>query len=545
MKLSCIKIAQVAVITVVTLMSTAIWAQETSSRRGGGFGNMMSTGGMTPDYMLRDLKRFEQALSLTKEQLVIVEQILRDYDESFREASDASRSSIGESFTSMRGDEDDPARQQSQEMRSQMRDIREKLDSARQLDGEDGMSELQDRLNKELEVLRKEMQDLRVQQWQSPERQAAFDNVALLMQDQLRLKRKMKLEFESDLVAILTEQQLELWPPLKRQLIRDRLLPRGRLSGETVDVIGLVEQQEYEDESLIPLLPILSEWDEQVTEALESRDDHMVENQGSLMTAMRNMDTSSGTSVMKAQANLAEAVRNINDDAVQNIVLLLPEEQGRQFDQIAKERGYPRIFRATRTDRSFQAAMELEDLEADILDAISELYDAFKIEMAYANEQIYSATQRWEAQEQLDRMNRFAERMIGASSDRAESPIRKAQDDRRKIEDNYLEQLKLLLTPEQIEALGGLNARQRGQLGDRWGGNRDNADRDRGGQRGMEGGREQFMERFDSNGDGTIDESEREQIRDHFRNGGGGPSAGGRGGGSGGGRGGDSGGGRP
>ena len=53
------------------------------------------------------------------------------------------------------------------------------------------------------------------------------------------------------------------------------------------------------------------------------------------------------------------------------------------------------------------------------------------------------------------------------------------------------------------------------------------------------------MERFDSNGDGTIDESEREQIREHFRNGGGGPSGGGRGGGSGGGRGGNSDGGRP
>ena len=522
MNKSLVKITQVAVLAVVTLISSATWAQQTSSRRGGGFGNMMSTGGMTPDYMLRDLKRFEEALGLTKEQLTIVEQILRDYDESFREASDASRSSIGESFGSMRGNEDDPARQQSQDMRSQMREVREKLDSARQLEGEDGMSELQERLNKELEVLRKDMQELRVQQWQSPERLAAFEDVALLMQDQLRLKRNMKLEFESDLVAILTESQFELWPPLKRQLIRDRLLPRGRLSGETVDVMGLVQQQEFEDQSLISLLPILSEWDEQVTSALESRDDHMVENQGSLMTAMSSMNSSNGILVMKEQANLAEAVRDINDNAVQNIVLLLPEEQGRQFDRIAKERGYPRIFRDTRIDRSFKAAMELEDLEADILVAIKELYEAFKIEVAYANEQIYAATHRWEAQEQLDRMNRFAERMTGASSNRPESPIRKAQDDRRKIEDNYLEQLKLLLTPEQIAAIGGLDERsERGQRDNRWGGNRDGADRDRGGQRGMEGGREQFMQRFDANGDGTIDEYERSQIREFFRNGGG------------------------
>ena len=539
MKNPTIRLIQVAVLAVVTTVSAVSWSQPGSGRRGGDFGNMMTSGGMTPDYMLRDLRRFETALDLTKEQLVIVEQILRDYDESFREASDTSRESIGDSFRSMRGNEDDPARQQSRELRTQMREIREKIDSARQLDGEDGMSALEERLNKELEVLRKDMQDLRVQQWSSPERQAAFEDVALLMQDQLRLKRKMKIEFEGDLVAILTDSQQALWPPLKRQLIRDRLLPRGRLSGETVDVMSLVDQQDYDDQTLVSLLPILSQWDEQVTAALERRDDHMVEHQGSLMTAMRTMDTGAGLSVMKEQANLAEAVRDINDSSVQDIVLVLPEDLGSKFDRIAKERGYPRIFRPTRVDRSFQAAMELDELEPDILNAMIELYEAFKLEVQYANEQIYSATHRWESQEQLDRMNRFAERMTGGSSERPESPIRKAQDDRRKIEDNYLEQLKLLLTPEQLEALGGLDARsQRGQRDDQRNRDRDNGDRDRG-QRNFGNDREEFMQRFDKNGDGTIDESERQEIREFFRNGGG-DRGGNRGGSDRGGRGGNS-----
>jgi len=49
----------------------------------------------------------------------------------------------------------------------------------------------------------------------------------------------------------LTEDQQVLWPPLQRQLTRDRLLPKGRLSGETVDVMGLVEQQEFDDTVLL------------------------------------------------------------------------------------------------------------------------------------------------------------------------------------------------------------------------------------------------------------------------------------------------------
>ncbi len=532
MQMPSMKTIQVFTLAVVTTISTYSIAQDRNSgRRGGGYGSMMSSGGMTPDYMLRDLQQFQIALELEEGQTMIVEQLLRDYDESFREASDASRESMGNSMQSMRGSEDDPARQQSRELRERSREIRDKLESATKLGDEEGMTDLQNRLTNELDSIREEMQQQRVEQWQSPERQAAFEEIALLLQDQSRLKRQMRNEFEGDLVVILTEDQQALWPPLQRQLIRDRLLPRGRLSGETVDVMGLVEQQEFVDEVLVELIPVLQEWDASITVALTARDDHMVENQGVLMSAMRTMDTTAGIDVMKTQARLAESVRDINDNAVDNIVLLLTEEAGAVFNTTAKERGYPRIFRPTRTDRSYKAAMELEGLEPDILQAIIELYDAMQLEITYANELILEATHRWESQEQLDRMNRFAQRMTGGSSERVESPIQKAEESKRAIEDNYLEQLRMLLTEEQIEALGGLNKREE-RSGDRWdrGGDRSGRDRGPGGQ---SGDREAFMNQFDTDGDGNLSESEREAIRDHFRNGGGAPG-GSRGGGSGG-----------
>ena len=522
MLFSSLKTMQVIALATVTAFSTYAIAQDRGGgRQGGGFSSWMSANGMTPDYMLRDLQRFQSALDLTDEQTLIVEQILRDYDESFREASDSSQEGMRSSMSAMQPSEDDPARQLTQDLRTRSREIRDKIDSARTLDNENGMQELQAKLQTELDSIRDAMREARLLEWQSPERQTAFEEMALLMQDQLRLKKQMCTEFEGDLVSILTEDQQGLWPPLQRQLVRDRLLPRGRLSGETVDVMGLVEQQDFEDEVLITLLPVLNEWDETVTNALSARDNHMTENQGALMTSMRTMDTSSGVDVMKAQAKLAEAVRDINDMAVDNIVLLLPEIQNTEFSTYARERGYPRIYRPTRTDRAYKAAMELEGLEPDILQAIMELYDALQLEMIYANEQILEATHRWEAQEQLDRMNRFSARMTGGSTERAESPIRKAEEDRRTIEDTYLEQLRMLLTEEQIEALGGLETREQRQV-DRNSWRDSGRNRDSGHSGGFEGGREAFMNRFDADGDGTISESEREAIRDHFRGGGGG-----------------------
>ena len=465
-------------------------------RQGGGM-NMMTAGGMTPDYMLRDLQRFQEGLLLTEEQVLIVEQILREYDEAFQEASETSQQSMGEFFRSMRPSEDDPMMQRSQEIRQEMREIREKIGSAESLSEEQDMTEVIENLRAQSQSLREEIEALRAESMDSPQRQAAFENISLIINDQLRFKRKMRSEFESDLVAILTEEQFEFWPPLQRQLIRDRLLPRGRLSGETVDVMSLVEEQSYDDERLLLLLPVLMQWDEDVTRALTARNDHLEQNQASLMSSMTSGDSQSSLDIMKTQADLAVDVRDINNSAVSDIVLMLSDDAGNDFDAVAKERGYSRIYRLTRAQRAFKAAMELEGLEDDILQAIIDLNTAFELELEYANEQIYAATLRWEAQEQVERINRWSSRMRGGNEERPESPIQKAEEDKRNVEDSYISQLRMLLTPEQIEALGGLDVRERNERG-------------RGSWGNWSGGnkREEFMKQFDKNGDGQLTHQE-------------------------------------
>ena len=498
-------------VVVVALVTATTFAQQ--SHRGGGFSSMMSGGGMSPDYMLRDIQKFNEAFELSDDQVMIVEQILRDYDESFREASDASQEGIGSSFSSMGGNEDDPERQKRNELRAQSRELRDKLESAKKLDSETDTTQLQKDLSEKIASISEEIQQQRTDAWQSPERQTAMEDVALLIQDQLRLKQKMKNELEGDLVAILTEEQLELWPALERQLIRDRLLQRGRLSGESVDVIGLVEQQNYEDAVLISILPALDEWDVNVSAALEARDAYSIESQGALMSSMSSMDSNSSTAVMSTQAGLAEAVRDINDMAVDTIVLLLPVDKSALFNDEAKLNGYPRIYRTSKVERAYEAAKELEGLEEDILQAIVDLEVSMLIEIAYSNESIFSETHRWESQEQIDRISRFSQRMTGGSSERPESPIRIAEEAKQSIEDNYLEQLKILLTEEQIELLGGLETnKERAAAREREG---RGANQGRGG--GFEGGREDFMKRFDADGNGEISDSERQAIRDHFR----------------------------
>jgi hypothetical protein len=110
-------------------------------------------------------------------------------------------------------------------------------------------------------------------------------------------------------------------------------------------------------------------------------------------------------------------------------------------------------------------------------------------------------------------------------------------DNRNRVDERYVEQLKALLTPEQQEALPA----QRGGRGGGGGG--------WGGMGASEEQRAEFMKRFDKDGDGELSDEERQSMIEEFRGGRGGQGGGqggqgGRGGrgGQGGGRGGQGGG---
>ena len=71
-------------------------------------------------------------------------------------------------------------------------------------------------------------------------------------------------------------------------------------------------------------------------------------------------------------------------------------------DRLPEKAGYPRIFRPTRGERVLKAAMELDALEPDVLEAIDQMLDSYLQEIVVANDSMLRTTRRWEAQEQLD-----------------------------------------------------------------------------------------------------------------------------------------------
>ena len=97
-----------------------------------------------------------------------------------------------------------------------------------------------------------------------------------------------------------------------------------------------------------------------------------------------------------------------------------------------------------------------------------------------------------------------------------DDPFREGMDRRDTAEERYVEQLRAMLSPEQQEALPARRG-GRGGPGGQGGPGGGNADR-----------RAEMIQRFDTNGDGELNEEERRAMFESFRNGGGG-NGGGRG----------------
>ena len=211
-----------------------------------------------------------------------------------------------------------------------------------------------------------------------------------------------------------------------------------------------------------------------------------------------------GLSVLRKRLVLQEATRDVNDQYIEAISLVLVSPQSNEFRLQSLRRGYSDIYRPTRGERAMVAAMEIEELDPDVLVAVADLMQSHGDEIASFNEDMLLILRSEESARELRRAEERMSRFRGQRSERDEGsfdPVREAMEKRNEIDQRYMSSLESILGPELYESIAG---RRRGRGG--------------GGDRGQEGfSREQFIGEFDKNGDGELDEDERRAARDAMR----------------------------
>jgi hypothetical protein len=410
-------------------------------------------------------------------------------------------------------------------MRDAFRQVREELDEM-EANGEVMDEEARRAFFRErMQEAAQEQMDIASENGAMDEARGIMSEMLVILEQWLSTRTRLHEQLVADVKVQLTDDQLVAWPAFDRFLTREKTLPRGRLSGENLNLFMVLDDAGLSEEAFEQVEQHFDDYEIRLHDALTARNNYLMSSATQMYKAMRDGDADAARNVLERQVRYREAVRNVNDEYRVIFAGAIEDENERKvIDAAILADAYQRIYRQTSAERAFGAAMGLEDLSDEQLLAVNDLQIAYMVELAPRNLQLINLLRKSEAIEQVQRGERMVSMMNGDLSrgmpwggERGdeENKYRESMERRNEFDESFIERLKALLTPEQQEALP---QSRRGRGG--WGG---------GGMEMSDERRKEIMDKYDTDKDGELSREERGKMFESFRNGGGG-EGGGRGG---------------
>ena len=404
----------------------------------------------------RDVPLIKEQLKLDDGQTTVVETFVTDYEAAFKEASDkasaAQQDLMRSMFQSFMGGN---MRERFQGFgENTQKDIEQiEKDSGAEMSPEARSQYFRDQMDKMSQQIAAE----RETNGEAEQTRKIVGDMTLLAEKWRKARGVLDRQIMEEIKSSLMTDQATKWESFERFLRREKLLGRGRLSGENVNLFAVLDEAGLSKEQIASTAGILDEYELRLDEALKKRSEFLGQNEGKVMTAIQNSDAKSLEDLASKSVDLRNAVRNVNEQYRTAIAGVLPPEEAKRFTQAALASGFARVYRPTRSERAFEKALSLEGLTPDTLTAISEMQIAMMLELVGMNEKIAQTIRKAEPiqlKEEAVRaaglLNGGASRMFGRNDpDIADEMLSKRGD----MTDKYIERLKALLTAEQIALL--------------------------------------------------------------------------------------------
>ncbi len=265
---------------------------------------------------------------------------------------------------------------------------------------------------------------------------------------------KAESEFFSDLKQVLTEPQTGRWDRLERARRRETLLRGGSISGDSVDLIEVVEGLKLPDQPK-PVAEALEQYESDLDRALLAKKS-LLDKQGENGFNPGRIDLSE---MQKRSAEAKEAggkIKQVNQDHARRIEQLLPEESRSAFSVAVKRQTFPSVFKPSQVTKALDSALLLSDLDAGQRETLKSLKESYAREVAPFNDAWAAAIEQDE--QDPSNMSLGDESMSirisgGPGGDEEESALAKARKARREFDDRIRERMKSTLTPAQREKL--------------------------------------------------------------------------------------------
>ena len=404
----------------------------------------------------RDVPLIKEQLKLDDGQTTVVETFVTDYEAAFTDASDkastAQQDLMRSMFQSFMGGN---MRERYQSFGENMQKDIEQIekDSGTEMSPEARSQYFRDQMDKMSQQIAAE----RETSGEAEQTRKIVGDMTVLAEKWRKERGVLDQQVMEEIRSSLKPDQSAKWESFERFMRREKLLGRGRLSGENVNLFAVLDEAGLSKEQIAATVGILDEYELRLDAALKKRSDFLAQNEGKVMTAIQNSDAKSLEDLASKGVDLRNAVRNVNEQYRTTIANALPPEEAKRFTQAALASGFARVYRPTRAERAFEKALSLEGLSPETLTAISEMQIAMMAELIGMNEKIAQTIRKAEpvqlkeeAVRSAGLLNGGASRMFGRNDpDVADEMLSKRGD----MTDKYVERLKALLTAEQIALL--------------------------------------------------------------------------------------------
>ncbi len=262
--------------------------------------------------------------------------------------------------------------------------------------------------------------------------------------------------FFGDVQLILTEPQAALWPKIERTRNRDASLPRGRLSGENVDLIEIVDDLKLDDGAKAPTVVVLDQYETELDRELMARDKVYDEVASKVGEMFRDGNAEAAQAEIERGRAASVRVRDLQRRYADKVKAVLPDTSKEAFDSAFKKASFPRVYRTSSVGRMLDSAEKLSDLTADQKTQLAEIKEAYAKAVAPMNDRLAKAEEANEMAFNIGNMP-FGRRGGGENADGEQSAEQKsmieARQAKRDLDNQFQERIEKVLTPTQVEKL--------------------------------------------------------------------------------------------
>ena len=495
--------------TAMVVLALAVVAADASAQRRSGRGRSVEVDAvLIPSLAPSDFESVVRFIDLDVGSLLILETVFDDYAVQFADLAQSIRIRLQDARP-VAGGSAGSQRRGEEAMQQQIEELRRQLSQdIRNAESSEERALIREQYAKQMEELSKQQQAVE-QITGTADRWAEFlVEQSVILREWVQMRGELENEFEEGVQAVLEADQVDSWRLARAEIRRRIQTQRGRLEGERMDLISLLDQCVPAGELRTALQPTMDSYALRLDAALAAREQFQLEAAPVVSEVLQAANWDRMRAIIEQEAVVRTAVRDVNLAVFDALLESLPEPYR---SKLAAE--VHRTFNATvwgkgRFDRALDAALEREDLT----DSERASLEALR---AQCSPGIDSVRQRQDAALRSQGAERWTFEQLrlwsgsfpGVRFDETldTSGIADLSGERQEVELACTQQIKPILGDERYAELPGA-ARPSGRRGRDGGERRGESDRRR----------EELYKEFDSNGDGRLDSDERRAMRDEL-----------------------------